>query len=170
MKKLYFIRHGLSEMNMLGLRAGTSETPLTAEGKLQAKKAGQKAKTLKIDLIVSSSQGRAVETAQIIAEQINYPLVKIQTNDILIERHFGEAEGQKYDPYMDIDNVEGVETVADIINRARKTLDWLNTMPAQNVLVVSHGSFGRAMRSLLQPEYQFNNTEQIPNAQIIRWL
>ena len=170
MKKLYFIRHGLTEMNVLGLRAGSTETPLTAEGRLQAKKAGKKVKALKIDLIVSSSQGRAVETANIIAEQISYPLSKIQTNDILIERHLGEAEGQKYHPHTDVEKVAGVEPATAIIERASQSLIWLNTLPAQNILIVSHGSFGRAMRSLLQPEYQFNDPEPILNAQIIRWL
>src|SRR5690606_14158884 len=96
MRKLYFIRHGLSELNAQGLYAGHTETPLTEEGRLQAKQAGQGATGLGIDLIVSSPLERALETAQIVAHEIGYPEESIITDDRLIERHFGQLEAQPY--------------------------------------------------------------------------
>ena len=68
MKKLYFIRHGLSEGNVQEIWSGSTDTPLHTEGRAQAKAAGQKAKKLKIDLVVSSPMSRAKETAEIICD------------------------------------------------------------------------------------------------------
>jgi broad specificity phosphatase PhoE len=92
MKKLYFIRHGLSEMNKSGHFAGTIDTPLAEEGRAQAKMAGIKARELRIDLIVTSPLIRASETAEIIARQIGYPKDKIVLSRLLIERHWGDLE------------------------------------------------------------------------------
>jgi broad specificity phosphatase PhoE len=41
-------------------------------------------------------------------------------------------------------------------------------MEAEHILIVSHGSFGRALRSIFHPDIPFAN--KIPNAQIIRFL
>src|SRR5690606_2527197 len=70
MKKLYFIRHGLSVMNRQGVFSGSIDTPLTDEGRKQAKRAGKLARDFGIDYIVSSPLARALETAQIIAGEI----------------------------------------------------------------------------------------------------
>src|SRR5436309_1380376 len=68
MKKIYFVRHGESEANSLGLSAGSEfDTPLTNFGREQARKAGQELKDKKIELIIASPMERTVETATIIA-------------------------------------------------------------------------------------------------------
>jgi uncharacterized phosphatase len=168
MKRLYFIRHGLTEMNKLGLFSGITETPLTAEGRKQAKKAGQSAKDLGIDLIVSSPLERALETAQIIAKEIGYTPAEIQTNKLLIERHFGEMEGKPWTPDFNIDGVADIETDDSLIARAKAALRWIESLPADNILVVGHGSFGRALRYHLAKHIDFK--EYIPNAEIVCWV
>ena len=40
MKKLFYVRHGQTVMNVQGLLAGQIETPLTDEGRAQAEAAG----------------------------------------------------------------------------------------------------------------------------------
>lgn len=174
MKKLYFIRHGLSQMNIEGRWSGTSETPLSAEGRKQAKVAGQHAKGLAIDYIVCSPLSRALETAKIIAEEIGYPIDKIHTNSLFIERHWGELEGEKWDPDLNLDGIVDIETKDNVIKRARLAIDFLNTLDAHNILVVSHGSFGRAMRHHLTDHIYENqrskNDKGIPNAEIIQWI
>lgn len=175
MKKLYFIRHGLSEMNKSGHFAGRSDTPLAEEGRYQAKQAGQKAKDLKIDLIVSSPLSRAKETAEIIAGEIGYPADKIELSKLLLERDWGDLEGKPHVTIDDLDEVPNAESWTDLLNRAEKALRFLESKEAENILVVSHGTFGRALRShILEEEPFINKTSdasiRLPNGEIICWI
>lgn len=155
MKQLYFVRHGLSEANVAGVWSGTMESPLTAEGRAQAKLAGQHAKELHIDHIIASPLGRTRDTAAIIAKEIGYPVENIELNSLLIERHFGQMEGQPWQIDIDSDGFVDVETRESVLERARLALEHLQTIEADTVLVVSHGAFGRALRSLIHPHMPF---------------
>jgi len=175
MKKLYFIRHGLSEMNKSGHFAGTIDTPLTDEGRAQAKTAGIGARDLKIDLIVSSPLTRARETAEILADQIGYPRDKIVLSPLLIERHWGALEGQPHAPVHDLDEVPNAETAAQLLARAAKALDYLENLKAESILVVSHGTFGRALRHHVIEDMPFINkvsdeTIRLPNGEVLQWI
>jgi uncharacterized phosphatase len=174
-KKLYFIRHGLSEMNKSGHFAGTIDTPLTSEGRVQAKIAGESARMLNINLIVSSPLSRAHETAKIIAEQIDYPQNEIIISDLLKERHWGDLEGTPHAPVDDLDEVPNAETSHQLLHRAEKALQYLESLDADNILVVSHGTFGRALRHHIVDDMPFINkisdkTIRLPNGEIISWI
>lgn len=169
MKKLYFARHGLSEYNKKGLLAGRTETPLTTEGRQQAKEAGKKARKFNLDAIASSPQGRALETARIIAKEAGLSKDKILVNSLLAERHFGELEGKPWAPDLNLDGLSDVESEDTLMERARLALEWLENIDADNILVVSHGSFGRALRSLILAEYPFSHPERLTNAEIALW-
>lgn len=175
MKKLYFIRHGQSELNVKSLVAGITDTHLTDEGRRQAKLAGRYAKTLNIDYIISSPLSRALETAQIVAKEISYPLDKIEINSLLIERNFGAMEAQPWKPDMNLDGVADIEEPETILERARLAIEHLKTLNADNILVVSHGSTGRAIRHHLIANKPFANRsstgeDKIANAEILQWL
>jgi uncharacterized phosphatase len=166
MQKLYFVRHGLSLMNIHGLFAGNTETPLTDRGRVQAVEAGQHAKGLGLNLIVSSPASRAHETAVIIATEIDYPVNKIITSELLLERNFGIMEGRDYEPGLNIDeNVPGAESIEQLLERAHTAVAWLRQQEADNILIVSHGAIGRAIRYVLNPEIEF--TLKMDNGQII---
>jgi len=172
MKHLYFCRHGLSEMNKLGLWAGQIETPLTPEGKEQAKLAGEFAKDLNIGHIVSSPYSRALDTAKIIAKQIGYPLKNIEQNSLFIERGLGVLEGQPWNPDLNIDGFADIETRDTLFERMHLALEFLQTIPADNVLVVSHGASGRALQHIINPAIPFEgpSTIHFPNAKIIQLI
>ncbi len=157
-------------MNVEGRWSGVTETPLTATGRKQAKQAGKQAKGLDIDYIVASPLGRARETAEIIAKEIGYPLENIHYNDLFIERHFGALEGQPWQPDLDLDGIADIESVDTILNRARLALEFLRTLEVHTILVVSHGSFGRAMRSHIKPQYPYHVLNRLNNAEIHEWL
>lgn len=157
-------------MNKQGLYAGRIETPLTKEGRAQAKVAGKQTKKLKIDYIVCSPQGRAVETAKIIAKTIGYPADKIHINPLFMERHFGEMEGKARPPDFDIENSANIETVETLLERAAQALRFLESLPEENILVVSHGSFGRALRHHIIEDFPFDNVNKLANAEILQWL
>jgi broad specificity phosphatase PhoE len=178
MKKLFFVRHGLTEMNVNGIISGQSETSLTEEGIEQAKQAGRtiKSKLPKIDLIICSPYERTRHTAEHIANEIGYPLNKIQQHDIFIERNFGPLEGKNGDDffekneYKDIDTLEGAEKIEDLDKRAAKALAYVSTLQEDNILVVGHGSFGRAIRRAvhgLPHTHEYEVYTPIGNAEII---
>lgn len=168
MRTLYFMRHGLTDMNVAGVWSGSTEAKLTDEGRKQAKRAGKTAKDLGIDAIVCSTQGRAVETAEIVAKEIGYPLDKIHKSSLLIERHFGKLEGQPYKPDLDMDGIADVESLDTLKNRALLALEWIETIPGNTILVVSHGSTGRMLRHAKNPDIPFQGAGHFPNAEILK--
>lgn len=175
MKRLYFVRHGQSTLNLSGHFAGATEAPLTTLGRHQAKAAGKMAKTLAIDTIISSPMERALETAGIIANEIGYPKAKIIVNKLFVERDFGGLEGEPWSPDLDLDGISDIETVDTILERASLALEFLHTLKDDNILVVSHGAFGRALRSIIHPNHAFHNRtsnagDGIPNAEIVCWI
>jgi probable phosphoglycerate mutase len=156
-KRLYYVRHGETVLNVSGHWAGQIETPLTDTGIKQVKTTGKnlRAKSLKIDLIICSPLSRAYDSAKLIAQEIGCPIDKIQKNKLFIERSFGNMEGQSWDKFMetktlkDMDDTIGAETVADLHARAEEAFSYLKSLKEDNILVVSHGSFGRALMRVI---------------------
>jgi phosphohistidine phosphatase len=70
---LYFLRHGKAEDRQPGL--SDFDRRLTSEGvaEMRQEGAGLAALKLRVDLILSSPLPRALETAQIVAEEFNLP-------------------------------------------------------------------------------------------------
>lgn len=95
---------------------------------------------------------RAYETAVIIAREIGYLEKGIITSDLLIERNFGMLEGtprtEFFDAhsYQDIDLAPRAETIDQLHERASAALAFIEAMPEENILVVSHSAFYRAFR------------------------
>ncbi|MBC7546344.1 histidine phosphatase family protein [Candidatus Saccharibacteria bacterium] len=170
MKHLYFVRHGLSEMNKQGIFSGRTETSLVQEGIDQAHKAGIKARDHGIQCIVSSPMHRAKDTAAIIAQEINLPSEDIIHNDLFIERGFGVLEGTTYIPDIDFDTIEGAEDTDAIIIRAEQGLAYLRSLPFDTILVVGHGAIGRALRHAIDPEIPFKGSEKFDNASITKLI
>lgn len=183
MKRLYFIRHGLSEFNKAQKWAGSSDTPLAPEGKEQAKLAGKLAREqgLIFDVIVSSPLGRAHETAKHVASEMGYPHDKIVVNDIFTERNFGILEGKKGKDDLfattkyiidesSIDSYENVEKLAELHKRAEEALEYLNSLPHDTVLVVGHGASGRALWRVVSGKPVSIRNVRYNNAEIIRFI
>lgn len=176
MKRLFFARHGLSEMNLEGVYSGQIETPLTEKGRFQAKQAGRRAKEagLNFDMIISSPLSRAHETARIIADELGISHEKLVLHESLKERNYGELEGRRYkDPHkMNTDNpflldqIPGIETVSDLHIRAKEFLDWLEDLEHDSILLVSHGAIGRAIRRLIENKELHEPVNKFHNAVI----
>jgi broad specificity phosphatase PhoE len=66
--KLVIVRHGETEWNVQHKVMGQLDSPLTAKGIQQAKAIGDRLRRLKFTSLYSSDLGRAVQTANIIAE------------------------------------------------------------------------------------------------------
>ena len=70
---IYFVRHGESEGNKKGLHKGP-EVPLSEEGIKQGQVLAERLKKHKIDVIYSSSMIRAIQTAEIISDELKIPV------------------------------------------------------------------------------------------------
>jgi uncharacterized phosphatase len=175
MKKLYFIRHGESEATLKGLFAGRWDVPLTENGISQAELAAVQAKTLLIDCIVSSPLKRASQTAAIIAEASGYPKDKIVFSDLFTERDYGDLQGR---PWADVDDIDfdsipNIETTEQVIDRAKKAVNFLQQIGADNILLVGHGTSGRAIRDQIRKrvgDIEVSIEQEIPNARIVEWI
>lgn len=155
MKKVYYVRHGESEANVAGIVAGSgNETPLTSNGREQAKRAGRDLKDKKIDLIVCSPMLRTVDTAKLIAGELGYDPEKIVTNILLTERQMGRFEQRPHSEYVRAmksgEEFEGMESAQEMLARAQKAIDWIQKQKAHNIVLVSHGGTGRAIKSVVE--------------------
>ena len=85
MKTLYLVRHAKSSWKYSQL--DDFERPLNGRGRKNAPFMGSllKKKKVKPDLMISSPANRAAMTARMIADQIRYPLEKIQYRECIYE-------------------------------------------------------------------------------------
>jgi len=161
-KKIYVIRHGETVFNSEQKLQGHCNSPLTNKGKAQARSVGSE---LKKHLsghnyqVYCSSLGRAVQTANIICEAINFSQLDLLQDDRLKEFSLGAWEQQtipdlvehnpnlldQRDWYLRSPDCESYESVRN------RLLSWLSELSdEQDVVVVSHGLTGIVLRGILQ--------------------
>ena len=149
-KKLYIVRHGQTDWNLERRRQGRTDIELNETGRQQAMELREKIAGIDFLVCYASPLRRAAETAQIICED----RIPIIYDALLVERCFGKTEGLVQDnlPYETEfrfgnkydDNTEIWEAV---LARAEEFLEKIKTGGSknQNILVVSHGIFLRAL-------------------------
>lgn len=164
------VRHGQTDGNKSRTFQGRSNLPLNETGISQAMATCELLKEcpIKWDVIISSPFLRAYQTCEIISKSINYqnPII---TNDLAIERSFGEAEGLPIseENYRKIrENLfKDQESEQDIIKRGQLFLkEILFKYPGKNILVVSHSHFIKSLLIPYDPTLKFDSG--IPNASL----
>jgi probable phosphoglycerate mutase len=183
MKHLYFVRHGQSLVNVGGqfcTQVGTElDQGLTELGREQAVNDGKKAAAagMQFDLILSSPLARARETARIIAKQVGYLVDSIEVLDLIKELDFGELEGTECElfysnnTYADLGKFTGAETIEQLQQRAERALAHVSNLPQDNILLVSHSLFGRAIRRVVAGKPytdEFTNGTSLPHGEILQ--
>lgn len=103
MTELILIRHGETDWNVEGRIQGHVDIPLNATGMAQARAVGERFRDEHVDAIISSDLGRAMQTAQPIAQSRS--LVP-NPEPALRERHLGVLQGLTGD--------EAQQRVADV--------------------------------------------------------
>lgn len=142
--KIYAVRHGETNWNVLGKMQGSVDNELNEIGVEQARKTMEKLKDEKIDLIICSPLKRTIQTADIINERKNIPIIY---DERIKERNGGEFEGktiQEYN-YADYSSYEKnltfkkAEKVRDFFNRVYGFMDDITSKyKDKNVLIVTH--------------------------------
>ena len=90
-RPFFYLRHGETETNRLGLITGATDIELNARGCEQALAAAALIKDLGVDAIYSSPLRRARDTAECVAGIVGVPVIVVQG---IAERGFGELEGK----------------------------------------------------------------------------
>ncbi len=173
---LYIVRHGQTAKNKKMLLQGRSDQTLNEEGWNQARQIADKLreKGIEFDRIYSSPLIRAVQTAQIIADEIilrrdeagdaaGHP-ASVQTSSVitderLIEMDYGPYEGMDLtDPAPEVmaffrdfagtPAPEGMEQLSDVVARTGGFADEVLAEAAEgNVLISTHAI---AMKGILE--------------------
>ncbi|MBI5289072.1 MAG: histidine phosphatase family protein [Chloroflexi bacterium] len=148
---LHLVRHGETAWNA-ERRFQTPEVPLSDVGRSQAATVSQALAQLLGErtngevALLSSDYARTMETASIISDRLNLPVLP---EPLLRERNFGVARGQLYadigeetiaswrDPFV---RIEGGESWADVFERVDALLSRLRAEPpARELVLVTHG-------------------------------
>ncbi|KKS30709.1 MAG: Phosphoglycerate mutase [Parcubacteria group bacterium GW2011_GWA2_43_11] len=133
------------------MRHQYASTPLSAEGRDQARAIANKIKKLHIDYILTSPYERAKETAELVAEVIGNP--PIECSDLLVELRRPKTlhgtswfspksvcimglvylfASRKNWHFSDEENLEEFRT------RSKEALDYIVSKEGKNILVVTH--------------------------------
>ncbi len=174
--KLYVVRHGQTDQNVLGLVQGDTESDLTEKGREEAKALQELVESLNIDVVVSSPLRRALDTAKLITNNKK----EIIIDERLIERDFGLSEGKPVDEELTVKywdfrlntDINQVEKVQDLMFRITEFIeDMRNKYDDKKVLVVAHSAILRAIHYAINgiPEDGDLLKIEIPNLRIIEY-
>ena len=158
--KLYIVRHGETEWNVIKRFQGQLNTPLTEKGIKKLKETGKKLENVLFDEVYTSELGRTVASAEIILnENRGYRNKKRELKKLaeLNEVYFGVWQGLTYEEvllkypeegnnyFYDVKNYKAenveAENLKDALERFLKGINKiLNRHKSGNILVVTHGT------------------------------
>ena len=159
---IYFVRHGETEWNLESRLQGGGDSPLTALGREQARRAGETLAEVipapSAVAFVASPLGRARTTMEILLERLGFAHTSYKTDERLAEMRFGAWEGLTW-PYIrsSLSDAwsareaqkwtyapDGGESFAQVAERVRA---WMQSLSG-DVVAVGHGAAGRVLRGL----------------------
>jgi probable phosphoglycerate mutase len=159
----WFLRHGETDWNALGISQGNVDVPLNAMGLVQARAAARKLRDRGIATIIASTLSRARVTAELVGDALG---VQVALDPDLREVAFGVQEGQKMSGWFTewvSGNVtpQGAETFAALRHRAVAAANRATAQPPA-VLVVAHGALFRSLRAAMGIEPTLRTQNAVP--------
>ena len=161
--KIYIVRHGETALNARSIMQGQIDEPLNQNGRDLAAVTGRNMAGMHFDACISSSLGRARETAELILREsgneipilLDHRLLEISCGDMEAKSlsEMGE-EGHKFltDPFHFAGFPNG-ETIRDLCDRTQAFLKELIARDdGKNYLISTHGCAMRAMIHYLKDE------------------
>lgn len=162
--RLILVRHGVTDWNREGRWQGRLDPPLSDDGRRQARLLAERLtadQTVRPARVVSSTLGRASETAEIVGAAIG---VAVEPDPRLMEIGAGEWEGRTHQELEAFDATRyrawrsqssdarppGGEGLDEVVGRVRTLLDELDRDERGGpVMLVSHGGVLRVLANLL---------------------
>lgn len=160
-RRIFVLRHGETEFNADKKLQGHCNSSLTSKGCDQARRVGTTLKQYVENRpfrVYSSTFGRALQTSQIVCEELNYSYENLNKEPRLKEFSLGEWEQRtipsleqeipnllaQNDWYLQAPNCETYESVRERLS------SWLSDVAHdEDIVVVSHGLTGIVLRGLL---------------------
>ncbi|GAA0516723.1 phosphoglycerate mutase [Saccharopolyspora subtropica] len=147
--RVYLLRHATTEWSRTGRHTSRTDIPLTVEGELRARQAGQTLTALRPPgpvVVLASPRQRAQRTAELAG------LADVVTEPLLAEWDYGDYEGlttaqireRVPDWTVWTHPCPGGETAADVTERADELLARVRDTDA-DVVLVGHGHFSRCL-------------------------
>ena len=149
--QVIIVRHGETEWNIRGIRQGYLDSRLTERGIAQAKALALRLAREKFTALYSSDLGRAMQTAQEIANVTGHAII---TDERLRERHLGifqgldgDEIGAKYPEERRLMRTRGPGYVIpggeSMVQQVARNIECLNDLAAKHqgeqIVVVTHG-------------------------------
>ncbi|WP_244158460.1 histidine phosphatase family protein [Caballeronia fortuita] len=143
---IWLIRHGETEWSKSGQHTGTTDIPLTDDGRKQAAALAPVLASQTFDLVLTSPMGRAIETCRLAGLGD-----RAQVEPELHEWNYGIYEGRKTaDIRAEVPDwsvwtspIPEGENLADVGRRAQALIDKLLDTKAMNIALFSHAHFSR---------------------------
>ena len=148
---VHLVRHGQSEYNARGRVQGHTNSPLTPQGRAQARAAGEALKGRKVDAIYTSDLLRALQTAEEMGEVMGMEPKPVEG---LREVSLGQWEGKEIEEIKASDprtlelwysspmeaRIPGAEPLNAFRERVLSTFrELVESHPSGEIVVVSHG-------------------------------
>lgn len=158
--RIYFVRHGESESNLIHQFAGSLDMPLTCKGRAQATATADFLSEMPFTAVYTSDLSRAYETGQHIADKKGIPLIPDRR---LREIFAGDWEGETYsDLELKFPDSYGVwrtqiglaqcpagESVMQLQQRIKDCVDEIVLRhPNQTICITTHATPIRVMECL----------------------
>ena len=154
---IYVIRHGQTELNQRQVLQGRSDSLLNDAGIRQAQQAAAALSNVVFDHVFASPLKRAVQTAQIIAPDVE-PVI----DDRLIEMDYGPYEGADlkalppevltfFSDFVHNPAPAGMESLASVVERAGCFLEDVKNLHG-NILISTHAIAMKGILEYLTPE------------------
>lgn len=164
MTRIYVARHGETDWNRAGKLQGATDIPLNNTGKKQAADCGRFFEDITIEAIFTSPLKRASETASIINEKLNLPVIELVE---FKERTFGDAEGMTYEERSKVftrKNYPNQEHYKTFTKRLIKGLDIIQqAYPEQAVALVAHGAVIHTLFKIVENDQFFPQHARLSN-------
>ena len=162
--KLYIVRHGQTEWNVLKKFQGQLNSPLTLEGIEKIKETSIELENIKFEAVYTSELGRTISTAEIILQYNNSERIKNTNKKLkpqrlseLNEIYFGEWQGMNFKEiflkypkeahnyFYEVKNYNAknikAEELKDGLERFLKGINKIvNKHKSGNILIVTHGT------------------------------
>jgi broad specificity phosphatase PhoE len=163
-RKVYLVRHGVTEWNRSHRYQGQIDVPLTTDGERQAQAAGQALAGCSIVQGFASDLARAADTARIISRESGIPF---EFDSAIREVSLGELEGQhrdiahgainRYAEDSDAPDIharpKGGESLHDVSVRCRRFVDSVVERFAGlddgDLCIVAHGGSLRMLMATI---------------------
>lgn len=165
--KLYFVRHGESTANDLNI-VSPDDVSLTKKGVTQSRQSGKALAKMDIGIIISSPLPRALQTAQIIAEELSFSKQDIKVVDELKERDLGNLVGltRQYENefYYTANAEHRIESKDELIERVKNALSkiiHITTATNKSAIIVGHCISGYYLLQVAKGHHSFDDFDQV---------